>query len=70
MPIAYNGMAPSGLERLQLSQLALGTVVPLGDPYLPAAASASACCGTAIPLLWFPLLAMCQRTHYPEKVPI
>ena len=30
------------LERLQLSQLALGTVVPLGDPYLPAAASASA----------------------------
>ena len=33
------------LERLQLSQLALGTVVPLGDPYLPAAASASACCG-------------------------
>ena len=41
------------LEHLQLSQLALGTVVPLGDPYLPAAASGSACCGTAIPLLWF-----------------
>ena len=58
------------LERLQLSQLALGTVVPLGDPYLPAAASASACCGTAVPLLWSPLLAVCQRTHYPEKVPI
>ena len=49
------------LECLQLSQLALGTAVPLGDPYLPAAASASACCGTAIPLLWFPLLAVGQR---------
>ena len=50
------------LERLQLSQLALGTAVPLGDPYLPAAASASTCCGTAVNLLWFPLLAVGQRS--------
>ena len=50
------------LEHLQLSQLALGTVVPLEDPCLPAAASASTCCGTAVPLLWFPLLAVGQRS--------
>ena len=56
------------LECLQLSQLTLGTLVPLGDPYPPAAASASACCGTANPLLGFSPLAVGQRTHYPEEV--
>ena len=57
------------LEHLQLSQLTLGTAVPLGDPYPPAAVSASACCGTVNPLLGLPLLAVGQRTHYPEEVP-